>query len=130
MSVSGLFLFAYEVYLWLRSGRWLSLSLIEALQSINWDNPAFISWLHYPQDWIGLHKVLAFVPLSVFLMVAGLLLFVLVLLYRIEIVGDASRIEAAAFTRAWARRAKSDLATNSKGTDASTPQDNGQAPNA
>ena len=52
--VAGL---GYQTYLYLKHGVWFGLSVIEAL---HWIGVIKDSWYTYPQDWIGVHKVLSF----------------------------------------------------------------------
>lgn len=63
-----------QVILWLRSGAWPDLSVFNTL---SWAFPAWlIDWLNYPNNWFGLHEIVAWFvwncPLFIFLLlVAG-----------------------------------------------------------
>ena len=57
---------AYQVYNYLKAGYWQSISIIDALKSVD------IQWAVYPQDWVGLWSVLDFVPLSIFILFLGI----------------------------------------------------------
>lgn len=48
----------YQVYIYLRLGYWVPISVVTAL---GWLNSA---WALAPTEWLGLHKVLGFLPLS------------------------------------------------------------------
>lgn len=67
----SLFLLGWQLLFWLRDGVWVSLSILDLLvppftrdgpQSVTPDLshifPGLSSWMSYPQDWIGVHKVL------------------------------------------------------------------------
>ena len=47
----------YQIYLYLKHGVWLGLSVVEAL---HWIGAIGDNWYENPQDWIGVHKVLSF----------------------------------------------------------------------
>lgn len=54
---------------WLRVGLWPEVSVIYALayaMDASWN-----TWLGYPQQWIGVHKLLSGTPLALALFVAG-----------------------------------------------------------
>jgi hypothetical protein len=59
-----------QVWLYLRQGIWHPMSLLGALRVVIGDqgNP----WLVYPEEWIGLHAVLNWIPLSLVFFVLGL----------------------------------------------------------
>ena len=49
---------AWQIYIYLRTGNWHSLSVISALQ---WCG---VEWAFFPRDWAGVHTVLSIFPLS------------------------------------------------------------------
>lgn len=59
----------WQTFFFLKDGRWIALSLISPLQWIN------CRWANHPNDWIGLHQLLDFVPLSFGTFVGLLLVF-------------------------------------------------------
>ena len=42
---------------------------------VPFDAGEFVSWLLAPTDWLGFHKILEFIPASVGVFLAGLILF-------------------------------------------------------
>ena len=59
-GVLGAFgILGYQIYFYLRSGYWLSISIITALGWLESE------WALNPTQWLGLHKILNSVPLSV-----------------------------------------------------------------
>lgn len=62
----GLAVFAYQAYWWLRMSYWFSISIITGLRWLD------VSWARAPWDWLGLHALLDFIPLSLALPIVGL----------------------------------------------------------
>lgn len=56
----GLCVFGYQVFLYLKNGSWTSISLVDTALLVAPNN----SWLNYPMDWVGMHKILSSIPLS------------------------------------------------------------------
>ena len=55
----------WQIYIFLKSGQWLSLSVISAL---NWCQ---VEWAIVPTEWFGLYKVLNWLPLSLTSLIIG-----------------------------------------------------------
>lgn len=70
--IFGLAVLGYQVYSYLRVGKWLELSALDGLKyfasSDTW------SWLWYPRDWVGVHDLLQSLPLSLFLVLVATLI--------------------------------------------------------
>lgn len=49
----------WQVYGFLRNGTWISMSMLEPFKWLN------VKWAYAPTDWVGLHSVLGWIPLSV-----------------------------------------------------------------
>lgn len=64
--LGGVFVFCKQIYIFLQSGVWSGISTIKI---INYFIDA--SWLLHPEKWIGVHKVLSFIPASLCLVVIG-----------------------------------------------------------
>ena len=62
---SGLCVFAWQIYEFLRFDIWHSVSLIDVLRI------AEMSWATSPNDWLGLHRILEWIPLSLLLPITG-----------------------------------------------------------
>jgi len=69
----------YQLYIYLKNGAWLSLSMIDGLV---WTGR--LSWAKNPTDWLGLHKVLDSTPLSLGLFLIGI---ALLICFRVETKG-------------------------------------------
>lgn len=67
LLLSSFGIVGWQIFDFLRDGEWVSISIITAL--VKFDIP----WAIYPQDWLGLHKVLDVIPLSAALFVSGLI---------------------------------------------------------
>lgn len=72
--IAGLCVLGYQVYIGLKHGEWLALPLQMFFTYL----VPYTAWIDSPESWYGLHKLLtgvfAFTPLSLFLIVAGLML--------------------------------------------------------
>lgn len=73
------FVIGYQIFLYLKNGFWQSLSIIDVLSYFN------IPWAVWPNDWIGLWKVLNFINISIpvsfiFLILACIAGFIMALL--------------------------------------------------
>lgn len=73
--LTGIGLFCYQVYIWLRTGEWTAYSVLYGLSYF--DN--LKEWVVYPTSWIGIHKLLDKIPLSLFLIVVWCCLFFVVI---------------------------------------------------
>lgn len=62
--------FGYLIYFWLKNGYANRLSTLHAFSGILWSE----SWAYFPENWIGINKILNFMPVEIFLMFSGLLL--------------------------------------------------------
>jgi len=72
LALSGIGIWVYQLYYWLKYAEWKSFSLLWPL-SLGSD---YQDWIFYPTKWIGFHKVLDFIPLSIVVIVIGLLFIV------------------------------------------------------
>ncbi|HYE21999.1 MAG TPA: hypothetical protein VD998_00230, partial [Verrucomicrobiae bacterium] len=65
LTLAGLFIIGIQIFLWLESGTWTSMSLMDTLlysyQNSATETP---TWFLYPDSWIGLHKLLNAIPVS------------------------------------------------------------------
>lgn len=76
--LAGPGLLAFQAFVWLKTGNWMPLPLSELLQYLP-DNIApimrpFVRWLSSPHDWIGVHRLVAWIldlPLSAAAMIIG-----------------------------------------------------------
>lgn len=66
---SGIGTFLWQVYHFLRFDEWTSLSLVDALR---WCD---LPWAYLPTEWVGLYRVLDFIPLSISLLVSSVCVF-------------------------------------------------------
>jgi hypothetical protein len=69
--LAAVFVLGYQVYLYLKSGAWVALSVIDGLLYLFRKNPPL--WLLYPDDWVGVHKLLDKTPLAVGFVILGIL---------------------------------------------------------
>ena len=56
----------WQIYSYLRLGAWQPLSIITALTWLN------VDWARSPHDWVGVHKVLTGIPLSLAALLGGM----------------------------------------------------------
>lgn len=70
-SLGGLGIWVYQIYYWLQHAKWEKFSLLRLLSS----SSDYQDWVFYPTEWIGIHKILDFIPLSIIIIIIGLLLF-------------------------------------------------------
>ena len=68
--------FLYQCYLWLRSGEWVAMPIIVLFEKIVHPDSAFAGsalgrWFATPESWLGLHKLISGVPLTVALLLLG-----------------------------------------------------------
>ncbi|GEM_PF-3070994 len=66
--VSGFWVFGKQCYTYLRYGEWVPRSVIDLMEMFE------VRWAMSPDDWIGLHKVLDWTPMSVALILTGIVL--------------------------------------------------------
>lgn len=74
LPIAGLGIVGLQLYAWLRTGVWLTFSVVDGLK-LMFD----YQWLANPVDWKGLHSALSNAPLSVLLVIGGGLLLVIIL---------------------------------------------------
>lgn len=74
IAFSGVFIFIYQSYIFLRYGDLFLFSVIDALQIINRFTYFGGQWVENPRDWTGLHFVMSWVPLAPVLFFSGLYL--------------------------------------------------------
>lgn len=69
----GCAVLSYQIYLFLKTNAWTSLTITSTLI---WVGIAPISsWAAWPSDWLGLHRILSGIPTSLALITAGGILF-------------------------------------------------------
>lgn len=61
----------YQLYGYLKHGVWVALSVIDGLLYLSSNKPS--PWLLYPDDWVGLHKLLEETPLALSAVIIGIL---------------------------------------------------------
>jgi hypothetical protein len=64
--LSGIGTFGWQLYNYLRYNIWTSVSVIDALQ---WTGQ---KWAYTPTDWLGVYRILEWMPLSVALPTMGI----------------------------------------------------------
>lgn len=69
--LGGLSICTYQLYSWLKYAEWESFSLLWPL-SFSAD---YQDWVLYPTEWIGMHRILDFVPFSIILILIGFAFF-------------------------------------------------------
>lgn len=60
-----------QIFLWLRDGRWTSVSVLDLL---SWSGVGSQDWIARPNEWIGVWKLLNWLPLSAASLVVGIVL--------------------------------------------------------
>lgn len=71
---SGIIVFIYQLYIFLRHGDLFLFSVIDAMEIINTFTYFAGEWVANPKDWIGLHMIMSWVPLAPVLFFSGLYL--------------------------------------------------------
>ena len=64
LMLFGAFVLSWQAWRWLQTGGWMSLSLIDGwlyAWGCSWE----CNWLIQPDRWIGVHKIVSAVPVSV-----------------------------------------------------------------
>ena len=64
-ALAGALVFAGQIFLYLKAGTWISISVLQALQ---W---AKLGWAISPTDWLGAHQLLENLPLAPSLSISG-----------------------------------------------------------
>ena len=67
-SLSGLSILGWQVYGYLRQEVWQPVSAIDALRYAN------MKWANDPKDWLGVYRILEWMPLSLLLPGTGVVL--------------------------------------------------------
>ena len=71
LALTGVGLFVFQVYVFLRHGEWQSFSLRTLLEIIGFD----MTELDHPRDWVGLKRIVKFalewIPSALFLVIGG-----------------------------------------------------------
>lgn len=70
--ILGLGILAFQCYLYLQNGVWTPISIIDAGLWIESD----WAWGGYPTEWIGVYRILGFIPTSAAVMVVGYIILV------------------------------------------------------
>ena len=68
--LSGVGVFVYQIYEWLRYGEWVPMSILWLLNF----HEGLQSWVYYPTEWVGVHTALGWVPLSLTLFLLGIVI--------------------------------------------------------
>jgi hypothetical protein len=76
IGFSGVIVFIYQSYIFLRHGELFLFSMIDAMKMINEYTYFFGDWIGNPEDWIGLHLIMSWTPLALVLLFFGFYLFV------------------------------------------------------
>lgn len=79
VALSGVAVLVYQICFWLKQGYWKPLGSRLVLDKVL--PTTFFQWLHNPNFWLGLNKIISLVfnsPLALFLFVFGLVVFLLV----------------------------------------------------
>jgi hypothetical protein len=71
VGLPGFVVVLHQILHYLRHGVWQSWSVVDGLLYLTRDNPPL--WLMYPQEWVGAHKILQALPLSLVFAVSGIL---------------------------------------------------------
>ncbi len=69
LIINGFGICLYQIYYWLKYAEWNSFSLLFPLSYIS----EIREWVSYPYEWVGVHKILDFLPLSITLLMVGFL---------------------------------------------------------
>jgi hypothetical protein len=72
--VASLALIGFQVYVWLRSGIWPQISVLDGMKYVSSND-----WLVNPTDWTGLHSILSNGSLSAAFAIFGVAIFWLVM---------------------------------------------------
>ena len=83
LLLAGPCFFVWQCYHWMRDGAWWPVSLLTALA---WAGVGG-TWILFPTDWLGLHKLLDGIPLSIALVAAGI--FVLWAVEKLRLLNSA-----------------------------------------
>ncbi len=98
--LSAAAVFVYQCYLWLRTGEWVAMPIIFLFEKIVHPDSALAGsalgrWFASPESWLGLHKLISSVPLTVALLLLGAALIALPLAAGLEDHMSAKRREKA-----------------------------------
>lgn len=66
--LGGIAVFLWQIYGYLRFEVWHSVFVVDVLRS------AEVRWAFLPNDWLGLYRVLDWIPISIFLPLLGMFL--------------------------------------------------------
>lgn len=69
--------FLYQCYLWLRSGEWVAMPVTVLFEKVLHPDNALMRWFTSPESWLGFHKLVSGVSLSVGLVLLGVAVFFL-----------------------------------------------------
>lgn len=75
--LSAAAVFLYQCYLWLRSGEWVAMPVTVLFEKILHPDNALMRWFASPESWLGLHKLISGMPLTVALLLLGVALIAL-----------------------------------------------------
>ena len=71
----GLSLLIWQIYSFLRFNIWTPVSVLSFLGWIG--IPEITQWVHFPNDWIGLYRILNQIPLNITLLIVGFFIWIL-----------------------------------------------------
>ncbi len=71
----GIIVVMYQCYLYLSEGFWTSISLLDLIFKFIDIGSGLRYWAAHPTSWIGLHKILTYLPLSLTSIVGGYVFF-------------------------------------------------------
>ena len=71
----GIIVVMYQCYLYLSEGVWTSISLLDVILKYIDIGSGLRYWAAHPTSWLGLHKILAYLPLSLTFIVGGYVFF-------------------------------------------------------
>ena len=77
---------AWQALNWMRTDEWQSLTVLTGLASFD------VLWATEPDSWLGIHKLLQHVPLSMAVFWAGMLPALLLMLLHNRLVGQATNL--------------------------------------
>lgn len=69
LFLGGIAVLALQCYLWFRNGVWTEISILDGakMAGMRWN------WIYHPEDFLGAHKILLAVPMSLALCFSSLI---------------------------------------------------------
>ena len=75
--LSAAAVFLYQCYLWLRNGEWVTMPVTVLFEKVLHPDNALLRWFTSPESWLGVHKLISGMPLTVALLLLGVALIAL-----------------------------------------------------